>query len=233
MKIKFIFLAFGIFQKPDHFLPYKKAKRWLTIHFPTDVYYGCTDDVNCEHIIPRSLLKLKKHPLTDLHCLVLSNAKLNSHRQNFGFASISGDSTILLDDYGQKTTVEYAFCKKDMKQQKFEPPTEQKGRIARMVGYYLWTYHGAEMIPGLIEKKSMLRWHFENPVSRCEIRKNNLVYEIQNNKNLFISYPQLMPICFSKPIVFLRKCFRLCSLMRSRLLRRQSVSELESLGSPV
>ena len=210
MKIKYVFMAFGAFQKPQHLLPYKNAKLWLNSNCPKDVLYGSTKEkINCEHVIPRSLLRKKKHPETDLHCLVLSNAKLNSHRQNYGFGTISGTNTILLDSFGRQTCIiKNATCKKDIKNQRFEPPNEQKGRIARIVGYYIWTYHGGEILPGLMEKKSMLQWHSKYPVSSVEVNKNYMVYKIQKNKNIFICYPLLMPIFFSTPVLFLRKCLK-------------------------
>lgn len=210
MKIKSLFLAFAVFKKPEHLLTYKNAKVWLNLKCPHDVLYGSSKErINCEHVIPRSMLRKNKHPESDLHCLVLSNAKLNSHRQNYGFGTMTGSKFISLDCFGNRIRDRNTItCKKDIKAKRFEPPNEQKGRIARIVGYYIWTYHDMEIIPELMERKCMLHWHSKYPISKKEIHKNHLVYKIQKNKNIFISYPILMPILFSPPALFWFKCFK-------------------------
>ena len=38
----------------------------------------------------------------------------------------------------------------------------------------------------------LLKWHRNDPVSQKEIYRNNAVYGIQNNRNPFIDYPELV-----------------------------------------
>jgi hypothetical protein len=50
-----------------------------------------------------------------------------------------------------------------------------------------------EMANGAILKDSavalLMRWHHSDPVSAKEVKRNNAVYSIQNNRNPFIDYP--------------------------------------------
>ena len=38
----------------------------------------------------------------------------------------------------------------------------------------------------------LIRWHNEDPVSEKEIARNNAVYALQNNRNPFIDFPELV-----------------------------------------
>lgn len=208
MQLKPFFLAFGLFQQPKHLLSYGEAKVWLRHYYPQDVLYGAKScKINCEHVIPRSLLRKKKHPESDLHCLMLSNAKLNSHRQNYAFRHVCKTKGISLDSHGKRAKPENTVCIKNIKDKSFEPPDEQKGRIARIVGYYLWTYNDMRIIDGLMKKECLLSWHSKYPITKTEKDKNESVFQVQKNKNIFICYPFLMPIVFSTPVLLLRKCF--------------------------
>jgi hypothetical protein len=90
----------------------------------------------------------------------------------------------------------------------FEPAGEYKGDFARTYMYMVTCYEDYAMDWRSTGTQSMLyqntypvfrpyavnlllKWHREDPVSEKEKNRNNAVYEIQQNRNPFIDYPQL------------------------------------------
>lgn len=209
MKYQFGILMFLTFFEKSKILPYRAGKKWLKQECPSFIIYGNdSQDLNCEHIIPRSFVKFnEKEKLTvnDLHLLYLSNAKINSHRNNFSFGIINDNlpSTVFITEIGEKTEFP-SHCKKNKKLRLFEPPQESKGVIARTVAYYTWNYN-VDVGNQVLHYKLLKKWNRENPVNQQEIEKNNKILKVQGNKNLFIDYPYLTSFLFSRPILLLRK----------------------------
>jgi hypothetical protein len=44
----------------------------------------------------------------------------------------------------------------------------------------------------------LLKWHREDPVSEKEIRRNEAVYAIQQNRNPYVDYPELAEYVWGK-----------------------------------
>ena len=44
---------------------------------------------------------------------------------------------------------------------------------------------------------TLLKWHYEDPVSSDEIRRNNTVYGIQGNRNPFIDHPEFVSYLYT------------------------------------
>lgn len=44
---------------------------------------------------------------------------------------------------------------------------------------------------------TLLRWHYEDPVSPAEIRRNNTIFQYQGNRNPFIDHPEWVPILYN------------------------------------
>lgn len=88
----------------------------------------------------------------------------------------------------------------------FEPADQYKGDFARMYLYVVCAYQGhirwrnncmflsdadsyTTIRPWAIEL--LMKWHRQDPVSEKERQRNNAVFELQNNRNPFIDYPEL------------------------------------------
>ncbi len=196
--------TFVDFHKPKHYLSYSKAKHWLHHEGPRIIAYGNVSsnyELNCEHVIPKFVLRkhqVAKASHSDLHLLLLCNPRLNSHRQHFKFDMIQDteSSNIGLTKYGYECPIEDAFILKNNKTQRFQPPVDSRGVIARIVGYYYFTYEIDED-SRLLELKQMKQWHKDYPVTKEEKERNIAIHKIQRNKNIFISYPFLLPFYFS------------------------------------
>lgn len=152
---------------------------------------------------------LAKGAHTDLHHLVAAERTMNSTKNNRFFEDCNdGDDTNIVDrGYGNYTCNEWEF----------EPRDEVKGDVARMLFYMAIRYEGEagdyvdlELVNDPDESKSLklpvygdlddlLRWHMEDPVDEWEIRRNNVVYDYQNNRNPFIDMPDLAEKIWGKP----------------------------------
>ena len=43
---------------------------------------------------------------------------------------------------------------------------------------------------------TLKKWNEEDPVDEFEMTRNNLVYNLQNNRNPFVDYPSLVNLLF-------------------------------------
>lgn len=206
------YIQFFLFSYQLHKCPisYRKAKSWLHKNHP-DYIYGIPNKQwghNCEHLVPQHLLKkynIDQRAFSDLHLLSISNAKLNSHRQNFKFDVIDNDkkNTIFLNEYGFVTSKSKYHCKKNNKKRLFEPNDTSKGAIARSIGYFYWNYNSLYS-KELLDRKTLVKWNKQFPPSSSERVKNEKVFQKQANKNIFVDYSFFISICFSRPIFFLK-----------------------------
>lgn len=203
------FLIFlNLYRSPIKTLSYSSTKKWLKENDNNDIIYGNkSSKVNCEHIVPQSLIKrykIDKHSKNDLHILYLSNPRINSHRQNYKFNNLY-HNFISLDENG-KLSKNIIYSKKNIKLQQFEPPKKSKGKIARSVGYFYWNYSPI-LEEKLLDRKLLVNWNRQYKVTREEKERNEKIFQVQKNRNIFIDYPILIPILLSPPIFFLRKYF--------------------------
>ena len=216
MNLKFLKLlgaGFVMFQKPSNYISYKSCKKWLKYEYPTDLIYGgINENINCEHLVPRFIIKkynVEKEAEKDLHLLWLANGRLNSQRQHYKFDSFTADekNIVALDEFGYTTkNKDYYHCRKHVKSQRFEPPVESRGIIARSVGYFYFTYN-YECSNELLDIPKLIEWHKKYPVTSIEKEKNEKIYTIQKNKNIFIEKPFYLTFYFSPIMVYYRKIF--------------------------
>src|SRR5690554_6097292 len=132
---------------------------------------------NKEHVIPKSWYNTKygNHE-GDVHNLRISRASINSTRGNKKF--VDGSGTWNSDFY---------------------PGDDHKGDVARIAMYMI------VMLPDVLDfntvmnngKDVLMRWHMEDPVDDFEIRRNQILYESQGNRNPFIDYPELAQLVFN------------------------------------
>lgn len=167
------------------------------------------DDIwNREHVWPNSKgFGNKSHvAYSDIHHLYASNKNINSTRSNkdFGDFELLGITSYRSDNYGNKWNSTY-----------FEPRDEVKGDLARAILYMVVRYDGdvcgscnldLELVIGssasssnsydkigrLGDLASLIKWHYEDPVSDAERARNEVVCSYQGNRNPFIDHPEFV-----------------------------------------
>lgn len=150
---------------------------------------------NKEHVWAKShgFPSSSTEPYCDAHHLRPTLNSINSSRGNLDFGEVSGGKS---DSYGNKWDSSH-----------FEPRDEVKGDVARMM-FYMETRYGAKTSFNLKlvndsttsasdtngkfgNLQTLIKWHYEDPVSKEEIYKNNVIYEnYQHNRNPYIDHPE-------------------------------------------
>lgn len=150
---------------------------------------------NKEHVWAKShgFPQESYEPYCDAHHLRPSTTKINSTRSNKDFGEVPNATP---DAYGNKTNNVL-----------FEPRDEVKGDIARMM-FYMETRYGsntkynlklvnsqttsASNLNGRFGNlETLIKWHYEDPVSKEEIYRNNVIFDnYQHNRNPYIDHPE-------------------------------------------
>ncbi len=163
------------------------------------------DVYNREHSMPRSWFGGAVNPMnTDLYHIYPVDKHVNAVRDNYPFGMVDNPTWTSLNGgkLGPNTTGNtYSGTA-------FEPIDAYKGDLARAFLYMItryedriedWTYsdEGNQMFdhntyPGYQEWviDMFLKWHQNDPVSQKERLRNDLVYQIQGNRNPFVDKPQ-------------------------------------------
>ena len=71
----------------------------------------------------------------------------------------------------------------------FEPPQRHKGNVARALFYFSVRYR---LAISATQEAHLRAWHRKDPVDESEKNRNDLVQEIQGNRNPFIDFPHLV-----------------------------------------
>lgn len=132
---------------------------------------------NCEHTFPQGFFNSNEPMRSDIHHLFSTDVTANSRRGNDPFGVVSSSSW---SQGGSKSGGG-----------KFEPRDAQKGATARAMMYFVIRYQDyANHFAG---QEAILRtWHDNFPPTAGEIARNNGIFALQNNRNPFIDYPQII-----------------------------------------
>ena len=102
----------------------------------------------------------------------------------------------------------------------WEPRDEVKGDLARIIFYMDTRYEGGEGEPNLTmidyvnnssdpffgKLSTLLEWNEQDPVDAFERRRNQIIFNWQQNRNPFVDYPELANLIWSEespnPLVF-------------------------------
>ena len=136
---------------------------------------------NREHTYPQS--KISGDALSDNHLIFASDAKINGKRGNNRLGQVtSGD--YLTDSYGNLTT-----CR--LTGGIFDPgDTIARGLVARSTMYAAVAY-GLDIDNNITSYAKCLEWHFKYfPSETWDMRRNNIVYSKQKNRNPFVDHPE-------------------------------------------
>jgi uncharacterized protein len=163
---------------------------------------GDTGDWNREHVWPKSHgdFGTSAGAGTDIHHLRATDVRINGDRGNLNFDYT--DST-----YSSCTIL---VCERDG--DSWEPDDSIKGDVARMIFYMAVRYENDsddsydrvdlelnDTVNNGTQKSSLayfgkvsvlLEWNELDPVDDAEMNRNNLVQEIQGNRNPFIDHPE-------------------------------------------
>lgn len=214
------------------------AQLWNTSHGS----YGTTDNNaavwNKEHIWAKSNgFNTKSLPAySDLHHLRASDKQLNGTRSNYAFANTSSGS-YAKDHFGNSSTSRLSGGV-------FEPGDQYKGDVARALFYMATRYYNGDgsggthltLTTGTDSSggkwgylDTLLEWHEQDPVDEFESHRNDLVYELQNNRNPYIDHPEYARAVFKDEAIVEPK--KLTSLTYTGTPIKTSYKEGESFSS--
>ena len=136
----------------------------------SNLKYTKYNNLTAEHIFPQSFTKYYKKANKDMHNIYLTNYYTNNLRSNKKF-SHSVDETL---------------------SQKFYIPCNySRGTIARTLAYMKFSYPLLNL-SNVIDSNIILAWNELYPPTELEFKKNNIIFNYQGNKNIFIEDHKMM-----------------------------------------
>jgi hypothetical protein len=146
---------------------------------------GYTDRTDCqtnysfntEHTFPQNFFNSLEPMRADLYHLFPTDDLANNARASLPFGTVSNPSWQQGGSKGNSTT--------------FEPRDVHKGRTARAMFYFVIRYQNYNNF--LTNQEGILRqWHEQFPPNTTEVTRGNKIFQLQNNRNPFIDYPQFI-----------------------------------------
>ncbi len=113
----------------------------------------------------------------DLHNLYPSRADINRARSNYRFAIIEGE----LREFGE------CDFERDTSSRLAEPRPITRGNVARAI-FYMHAEYGLSIDSRDVEL--LKEWNRADPPSCHEMRRNNIIEEIQGTRNRFVDHPK-------------------------------------------
>lgn len=152
---------------------------------------------NREHVWPKSLGGGNQSGGgADLHHIRPSESVINSTRGNYKYGNVTGGTAAtgnLSGIVGGYRSGAY-----------FEPLDNVKGDVARicLYVYVRWgSAWGADSITDVFQSVDvLLEWCEMDPVDTWEMGRNEVIENIQGNRNVFIDYPELAWLIFGKSV---------------------------------
>ena len=154
---------------------------------------------NREHVWPKSLGgNNTSGGGADLHHIRPSDAVVNSTRGNKKYGNTNGGTA----KYGSNPATGYLGGYYNSTY--FEPLDNVKGDVARIC-LYVWvrwgTAWGADSVTEVFQSVDvLLEWMLLDPVDTWELGRNEVVQDIQGNRNVFIDYPEYAWLIFGREV---------------------------------
>jgi len=165
-------------------------------YFVTDVYCdkqipskgpGFVPDntvLNVEHTWPQSQFSgATGQEKTDMHHLFPADSKANGVRGNYPFGivvkSMHKQFDCPISDFGQDASGNLVF----------QPPANHRGNVARALFYFSMRYGLAIKAD---EEAVLRQWNKEDPVDQDEVVHNDVIEQLQGNRNPFVDQPELV-----------------------------------------
>ena len=170
-----------------------------TSYSTTSGEYNSGNGWNREHVWPQSLGGFKTSgPGADLHHIRPTENRTNSNRGNNKYGEVSGGSQskgnlsgLVGGTYGGGY---------------FEPLDNVKGDVARicLYVYVRWggnsSYSCGSLTKVFSDIDTLLEWCALDPVDTWEMGRNEVIEDIQGNRNVFIDYPELAWLVLGKEV---------------------------------
>ncbi len=133
---------------------------------------GCGNRSHCRAISPRF-----NQIEADMHNLYPAQAKINKARGNQAYGMVEGEPR------------RFAQCdfEVDVQKHQVEPRAAVRGNIARAM-FYMHASYGLKLFPR--QAKLLKLWHREDPPDHEELRRNQIIEQIQGQRNPFIDHPE-------------------------------------------
>ena len=149
-----------------------------------------------EHVWPQNLGGGNtKGGGADLHHVRPSESNINSTRNNLKYGNVEGGSNTNPGKLSGTVGGSYADGY-------FEPLDNVKGDVARIILYVYVRWGadwGADSVTDVFQSVDvLLEWCALDPVDTWEMGRNDVVEDIQGNRNVFIDYPELAWQLFDK-----------------------------------
>ncbi len=136
-----------------------------------------SNSFNTEHTFPQGFFNSNVPMRSDIHHLFPTDVTANSRRGNDPFGMVSSASW---SQGGSKSGGG-----------KFEPRDSHKGAVARAMMYFVIRYQDySNHFSG--QENILRQWHDQFPPSVDERARNQAIYNLQNNRNPFVDYPQFI-----------------------------------------
>ena len=126
--------------------------------------YTKYNDLTAEHIFPQSFTKYYIKANKDMHNIYLTNYYTNNIRSNNKFTH---------------------FVDENISKKIYIPSNYSRGIIARSLVYMKYTYPLLNL-SSVIDYNIIILWNKLYPPTDYEFKKNNIVFDYQGNKNIFI-----------------------------------------------
>jgi endonuclease I len=142
------------------------------------------DQINCEHVWPRSWMGDRGSALfseqeSDMHNLFPALETVNRIRGNLPYGEVLQNE--------DQTVVPSAIGKNKAGKRVFMPRAEVRGDIARTMFYFSMRWN----LKIYADQEEILKkWSKEDPVSERERKRNDLIEKFQGNRNPFIDCPE-------------------------------------------
>lgn len=137
---------------------------------------------NREHTFPQSKMATSASRSDD-HIVFASDNKVNGARSNYvlGLVNHSGASPVV-DSYGY-TTECYRVGSV------FEPCDAARGEVAR-ASLYASTLYDYDVADNFTSAALCYDWNKNHPITDREMKRNNVLYTLQHNRNPFTDHPE-------------------------------------------
>ncbi|MCS3757444.1 endonuclease I/DNA/RNA endonuclease YhcR with UshA esterase domain [Salinibacter ruber] len=157
-------------------------------------------DVNTEHLWPRSLGAEEEPALSNMYILAPAWSEANGYRCNYPYAEINDAETErwILEKTTQSSPPTDGrdgyteslgnACGNPSDGGRLEPRHSEKGNVARAAFYFAMTYPDrADQLFFEAQRETLLEWHEQDPVDATELRRSFVKATYQGNRiNPFI-----------------------------------------------
>src|SRR5690554_460958 len=140
--------------------------------------------VNTEHTFPQGFFNSGSPMKADLHHLYVTDVTANGKRANYAFGNVA--SNITWESGGSKLGKDVTGVTV------FEPRDAHKGKAARAILYFLVRYQNYGSHVTTPYEKTMREWNEAYPPDAIDVKRNNDIQAVQNNRNPFVDYPQFL-----------------------------------------